>query len=345
VGRTGKITPTAVLEPIRLAGTTVSRATLHNQDFIEKFNICIGATLLIEKSGDVIPKCVGYLPEKRPAHTPVFRIPAVCPVCGSPARREENTADMRCTNLSCPAQLERLLCYFVSRDAMDIKGFGEAYVHDLIEAGYLRDPSDIFALRPHRDALVEAGLIGKEKNTDKLLAVIEDAKKRPPARLLTGLGIPNVGKTGAKELMARFGSLFALADAEEAALVDIPDVGPATAHSIVTYFAEETHRRLLARFRDLGVNTQQEITWEAAAALPLSGKSLVVTGTLPGVTREEAAALIEENGGKVKGSVSAKTDWLLAGAEAGSKLAKAQSLGVPVLDWDGLRKLLGLENE
>ena len=341
VGRTGKITPTAVLEPIRLCGTTVSRAILHNQDFIDKLGICIGSTLVIEKSGEVIPKCVGEVKEKRPPGATTFVMPSVCPVCGSAAVREEDTADLRCKNLGCPAQLARLMMYFVGRDAMDIKGFGAAYIRKLIEAGYIQDSADIFTLYQHRDALIEQGLIGKEKNTDKLLEAIEKAKHNAPAKLLTGLGIPNVGKSAALALMAQLGSLGALAESEEDTLTAIPDIGPTTARCIVDFFSQPKNRQLLDKLSAAGVNMRQEIQTDRTFDLPLSGKTFVITGTLPGVTREEAAAYIEKNGGKVRGSVSAKTSYLLAGDEAGSKLAKARDLQVPVLDWPELLRILG----
>ena len=343
VGRTGKITPTAVLEPIRLCGTTVSRAILHNQDFIDKLGICIGSTLIIEKSGEVIPKCVGEVKEKRPPGATTFVMPSVCPACGRAAIREEDTADLRCTNLSCPAQLERLIMYFVGRDAMDIKGFGAAYIRKLIEMGYIQDSADIFTLYQHRDALIEHGVIGKEKNTDKLLEAIEKAKGNSPARLLTGLGIPNVGKSAAMELMAQLGSLRVLAESGEDTLTAIPDIGPTTARSIVDFFSQQKNRQLLDKLSAAGVNMSQEIQAEEGGLLPFSGKNFVLTGTLPGVTREDAAAYIEKNGGKVRGSVSAKTSYLLAGDEAGGKLAKARDLGVPVLDWPALLQLLGDE--
>jgi DNA ligase (NAD+) len=340
VGRTGKITPTAVLEPIRLCGTTVSRAILHNQDFIDKLGICIGSTLIIEKSGEVIPKCVGEVKEKRPPGATTFLMPSFCPVCGSAAVREEDTADLRCTNLGCPAQLERLILYFVGRDAMDIKGFGAAYVRKLIEAGYIQDSADIFTLYQHRDALIEQGLIGKEKNTDKLLGAIEKAKRNPPAKLLIGLGIPNVGKSAAAELMAQLGSLGVLAESGEEALTAIPDIGPTTAHCIVEYFSQQKNRQLLDKLSAAGVTMSQEIQGGEMGDRPLSGKTFVITGTLPGITREEAAAYIEENGGKVRGSVSAKTSYLLAGDEAGSKLTRARELEVTVLEWPELLRLL-----
>ncbi len=340
VGRTGKITPTAILEPIRLCGTTVARAILHNQDFLNKFHIAIGSTLLIEKSGEVIPKCVGEVEAKRPPGAEPFQIPYLCPACGAPAQREADTADIRCQNLGCPAQLERLIRYFVSRDAMDMKGFGEAYVHDLIDEGYVKDLGDIFTLYQHRDELIAKGLIGKEKNTDKLLSVIEKAKKNPPERLLTGLGISNVGRAAARDLIRHFGSLEAIEAADEDALLTVPDIGPATARSITAYFGEEKNRALLRKLQAAGVNTVGEKREESSGPQPLLGKSFVITGTLPGISREEAAALIEGLGGQVKGSVSSKTSYLLAGEEAGSKLDKAKSLNIPVLDWDALQELI-----
>lgn len=335
VGRTGKITPTAVFEPIRLCGTTVSRCTLHNQDFIDAMGVCLGSTLLIEKSGEVIPKCVGEVREKRPAGATPFQIPMVCPVCGAPAVRDD-TADIKCVDLNCPAQLERLIAHFVARDAMDIKGFGAVYVHDLIAAGYLKDVADIFTLHEHRDALIEQGLIGKAKNTDKLLGVIERAKANPPARLLTGLGISNVGKSAAQVLMDHLGSFDALMAATEEELTAIRDIGPISAHCVVAYFQEERNRRVVEKLRAAGVTMEQPIVAAPAEDLPLSGQTVVITGTLPGMSREEAARLVQENGGKVTGSVSKKTSFLLAGEAAGSKLAKAQQLGIPVLDLEEL---------
>ena len=341
VGRTGRITPTAVFEPIRLCGTTVSRCTLHNQDYITDLNICLGSTLLIEKSGEVIPKCVGEVAEKRPEGATVFQIPMVCPVCGQPAVRED-TADIRCVNLNCPAQLERLVEHFVSRTAMDIKGFGAVYVHDLIQLGYLKDLADIFTLHEHRDALIEQGVIGKEKNTDKLLGVIEKAKANPPARLLTGLGISNVGRSAAQALMDHFGTFDALAAASEEAMTAVADIGPISAKCVFDYFHQDRNLALIEKLKAAGVNMAQEIKAppSADADLPLSGQTVVITGTLPDMSREEAANLITDNGGKVTGSVSKKTSFLLAGEAAGSKLAKAESLGIPVLSLEELMKRL-----
>ena len=335
VGRTGRITPTAIFEPIRLCGTTVSRCTLHNQDYITDLNICLGSTLLIEKSGDVIPKCVGEVAEKRPEGAAVFRIPMVCPVCGQPAVRED-TADIRCVNLNCPAQLERLVEHFVSRTAMDIKGFGAVYVHDLIQLGYLKDLADIFTLYEHRDALIEQGVIGKEKNTDKLLGIIEKAKENPPARLLTGLGISNVGRSAAQALMDHFGTLDALAAATEEDMTAVADIGPVSAKCVYDYFRQERNLNLIKKLKAAGVNMAQETKAPPASDLPLSGQTVVITGTLPDMSREEAAKLIADNGGKVTGSVSKKTSFLLAGEAAGSKLTKAHSLGIPVLSLEEL---------
>lgn len=340
VGRTGKITPTAIFDPIRLCGTTVSRCTLHNQDFITNLDICLGSTLLIEKSGEVIPKCVGVVPEKQPEGGEVFQIPMVCPVCGSPAVRED-TADIKCVNLNCPAQLERLIGHFVGRGAMDIKGFGVVYVHDLIKKGYLTDVADIFTLFRHREELIEEGIIGKEKNTDKLLGAIEKAKGNPPDRLLTGLGIANVGKSAAQALMNHFGTVDALAAASVEDMVAVDDIGPISAQCVYDYFRQPPNQAVLQKLKDAGVNMVQELAAKDTQGLPLDGKTVVITGTLPGMSREEAAQLIQEHGGKVTGSVSKKTSFLLAGENAGSKLEKANTLGIPVLSLEELQEKLG----
>lgn len=339
VGRTGKITPTAIFDPVRLCGTTVSRCTLHNQDFITKLGICLGSTLRIEKSGEVIPKCVGVVPEKQPTDAQVFQIPMVCPVCGEPAVRED-TADIKCVNLNCPAQLERLIGHFVGRNAMDIKGFGVVYVHDLIAEGYLKDVADIFTLAEHREALIQKGIVGKEKNTDKLLAAIEKAKANSPDRLLTGLGISNVGRSAAQVLMRHFGTLDALVQASEEEMMAIDDIGPISAHCVYTYFRQPHNLAVLQKLKAAGVNLVQEVAQAPEGNLPLSGKTVVISGTLPGLSREEAAALIQRYGGKVTGSVSKKTSFLLAGEGAGSKLEKAHALDIPVLSLEEVQAML-----
>ena len=339
VGRTGKITPTAVFDPVRLCGTTVSRSTLHNQDFISSLDIRLGSTLLIEKSGEVIPKCVGVVPDKQPAAARPFQIPMVCPVCGKPAVREA-TADIKCVNLNCPAQLERLIGHFVGRSAMDIKGFGVVYIHDLIEKGYLTDVADIFTLSQHREELIEQGIIGKEKNTDKLLGNIEKAKRNSPDRLLTGLGISNVGKSAAQVLMNHFGSFDALSHAQEEDLMAVDDIGPISAQCVYAYFREAHNQKVLQKLKDAGVNMEQDIVTLPQEDLSLSGQTVVISGTLPDMSREEATQLIQSHGGKVTSSVSKKTAFLLAGDNAGSKLTKAESLGIPVLSLSELQEKL-----
>ena len=256
VGRTGRVTPTAVFDPVRLCGTSVSRATLHNQDYIDELDVGIGDTVVVYKSGEIIPKVQSVVREKRPAGVKRYRIPSVCPVCGAPVVRDEDTADMRCTGASCPAQLERHLIHFVGRDAMDIKGFGEVYIRELIAQGFLHDIADIFTLKEHRDRLIELGIIGREKNTDKLLAAIEAAKQKPPYQLLTGLGIPNVGKAAARSIVQHFGSIEKIGQASEEELEQIEDVGSITAKAVRAYFDNGQNREILRRLQDAGVRME-----------------------------------------------------------------------------------------
>ena len=338
VGRTGRITPTAIFDPIRLCGTSVSRATLHNQDFIDDLDIGIGDTIVVYKSGEIIPKIKAVVKEKRPEGTVKFRIPDRCPVCGAPAVREKETADIKCTGISCPAQKERHIINFVGRDAMDIKGFGENYIVELVRQGYLENVADIFTLKNYREELIEKGLIGKEKNTDKLLAAIEESKKKEPQHLLAGLGIPNVGKATARELMQHFGSMEKLEKATVEELEEVPDIGQISACSIYDFFADEENRKLLEKMAAEGVRMEATVQAEGGV---LSGKTLVVTGTLPTMGRKEATDKILQYGGKAAGSVSKKTDYVLAGENAGSKLAKAQQLGVPVITEEEFLEMIG----
>lgn len=340
VGRTGRITPTAVFDPVRLCGTTVERATLHNQDFIDALDVRIGDTVFVYKSGEIIPKIRAVVKEKRPEGTVPFEIGDKCPVCGSPAVREEETADIKCQNPNCPAQLENRLIHFVSRTAMDIKGFGEANIRTLIENGYLHTIADLYHLAEHRDELVEQGLIGKEKNTDKLLQAVEGSKSNDPYRLLTGLGISGIGAAAARSLMRHFGSIDALAAAKEEEILTVPDMGEISARAIVRYFRDETARAILADLRKSGVNFVGEKAAPVAEEGPLKGKTFVITGTLPTLSRTDCANLIEQNGGRVTGSVSKKTDYLVAGEKAGSKLTKAETLGIPVIGEDDLKQLI-----
>ncbi len=343
VGRTGRITPTAVFEPVRLCGTSVSRATLHNQDFIDDLDVGIGDTIVVYKSGEIIPKVKEVRKEKRTEGWKRFAIPDVCPVCGAKTEREKDTADIKCTSPNCPAQLERHIINFVGRDAMDIKGFGTVYIEELVRLGYIKDIADIFELKDHREELIEQGIIGKEKNTDKLLETIEKAKENDAYMLLTGFGIPNVGKAAAKTIMKCFSSILDLEDADRDALMEVDDVGEVSADCIFRFFHDEKNKEMIARLKSLGVNMEAEETETIDSAV--SGKIVVITGTLPTLGRKEAAELVEKYGGKVSGSVSKKTDYVVAGESAGSKLTKAQELGITVLTEAELFVLLGISAE
>lgn len=343
VGRTGRITPTAVFEPVRLCGTSVSRATLHNQDFIDDLDVGIGDTIVVYKSGEIIPKVKEVRKEKRPDGWKRFAIPDVCPVCGAKTEREKDTADIKCTSPNCPAQLERHIINFVGRDAMDIKGFGTVYIEELVRLGYIKDIADIFELKDHREELIKQGIIGKEKNTDKLLDTIEKAKENDAYMLLTGFGIPNVGKAAAKTIMKRFSSILDLENADRDALMEVDDVGEVSADCIFRFFHDEKNKEMIARLKSLGVNMKAEETETIDSAV--SGKTVVITGTLPTLGRKEAAELVEKYGGKVSGSVSKKTDYVVAGESAGSKLTKAQELGITVLTEEELFVLLGISAE
>ena len=339
VGRTGRITPTAVFEPVQLCGTKVERATLHNQDFIDGLDIRIGDTIKVFKSGEIIPKVRSVCHEKRPVGTVPFLIGDTCPVCGHKAVREVDTADIKCTNPSCPAQLENHIINFVSRDAMDIKGMGEQNIHALIEEEYIHDIADIFNLAVHRDELIAKGVIGKEKNTDKLLAAIEKAKENEPQRLVTGLGIAGIGKAAARELMLHYGSIDALAEADVESIQQVRDIGSIGSQAIYEYFRDDVNGDILRRLKEYGVNMELQDTGIVDDVL--AGKTVVVTGTLPTLSRNDAKNLIEAHGGKAAGSVSKKTDYVLAGEAAGSKLVKAQELGITIIDEAEFLQLIG----
>lgn len=340
VGRTGKLTFTGVFhdpetgKPARLCGTSVSRATLHNQDYINEMHIGIGGTYLLFKSGEIIPKLNGCVREPKK----IFQAPADCPVCGEPLVREEDTADIRCVNPACPAQLSRTIAYFASIHCMNIMGLGETIVDSLISEGYLKNYADIYKLKDTRDELVEKGIIGKEKNTDKVLAAIEASKQNDPVRLLTGLGIRNVGRATAKELMNHFTSLNHLAQASAEELVQIPDIGQTTAECICAFFQNHVNQEILQELAEEQVNLKMPV--KESASDRLAGLTIVVTGTMPTYGRKEIQDLIESNGGKCTGSVSKKTNYVLAGEDAGSKLTKAQQLGVPVISEEQLLELI-----
>ena len=338
VGRTGRVNPTAIFEPIRLCGTTVSRATLHNQDFIDDLDIGIGDTIVVYKSGEIIPKVKNVVHSKRPEGVTTYKIPNKCPVCGGEVSRDADTADMKCTNPSCPAQLVRHIINFVSRDAMDIKGFGDVYVEDLVKLGYIKDIADVFALKSHRDELIEKGIIGKEKNTDKLLNMIEDAKSNDAYRLFTGFGIPNVGKAAAKALLGQFKDIEKIMTLTKEELIEVNDIGEVSAKSIYDYLHDPVNIDIINRLKAAGVNMVE--AEKEGATEKLSGLTFVITGTLPNMGRKECQELIELNGGKCSGSVSKKTNYLVAGEAAGSKLDKANALGVAVISEEQLLEMV-----
>lgn len=331
VGRTGRLTFTGVFhdketgKPARLCGTNVTRATLHNQDYINDMHIGIGGAYKLFKSGEIIPKLNGCVEEP----DKVFTAPTHCPVCGSKLEREGDTADIRCFNPLCPAQLTRTLSYFCSLDAMNIIGLGESIIDALVKNGYVHTFADIYKLENVRDELIEKGIIGKEKGTDNVLKAIQASKQNDAVQLLTGLGIRNVGKNTAKAIMKHFDSIQSLQEAGFDDLVAIDDIGATTAGCIIEYFADSFNRQAIDEMQELGVN--MTVSRDEEAGDKLSGLTIVVTGTLPTLGRKEATELIERNGGKCTGSVSKKTDYLLAGEAAGSKLTKAQSLGIPVI--------------
>ncbi len=338
VGRTGRITPTATFDPIRLCGTTVERATLHNQDFIDDLDVRVGDTVVVYKSGEIIPKIKAVVKEKRPEGTEPFKIGDRCPVCGAKAEREADSADVKCINQACPAQVESHILNFVSRDAMDIKGLGEKNIAALIEKGFLHTIVDIFRLKEHREELIAQGVVGKEKNTDKLLSAIEEAKKNEPQRLLTGLGIPGIGKAAAAALMQHFKTLEALENASDEAILAVRDMGETSVAAIRSYFQNEGNAKICRELQQLGVATA--VQERAAQGDELADMSFVVTGTLRHFGRREITELIEQHGGRVTSSVSKKTDCLVAGENAGSKLQKAEQLGVRILTEEELLQLI-----
>ena len=334
VGRTGVLTPKAVVEPVRLAGTTVQSATLHNQDFIAEKDIRIGDTVLVQKAGEIIPEIVEVLKDKRPEGTVPYVLPDRCPVCGAAVERDEDGAHVRCTGAECPAQLLRNLTHFASRDAMDIEGLGPAVVEALVGAGMVKTPADLYHLDVQAVAALER--LGK-KSAENLLAAIETSKDNDLSRLLFAFGIRQVGQKAAKVLAARFGSMDALAAATEEELTAVPDIGGITARSLTEWLHSPQSEHLIAALREAGVNM---LSREEPVGDALAGKTFVLTGTLEGFTRDEAGARIEALGGKVSGSVSKKTSYVVAGEAAGSKLKKAQDLGVTVLTEEEFIKLL-----
>ena len=337
VGRTGILAPAAVLEPVEIGGVVVRNATLHNYDEIARKDIRIGDMVIVKRAGDVIPYIVGPVAERRDGSERVVEPPTHCPICGEPALRVPGEVAIYCDNPSCPEQLVRRVEYFVSRGAMDIDGFGSKTGALLAEVGLVKDLADIYYL--NRDELL--ALEGfKDKKVDNLLSGLETSKNQSPGRFLTALGIRFVGSVVAGLLINEFGSIDALAEADQARLEEVEGIGPGTAVSVTTWFADERHRALLEKFRAAGLQFAAEKPAVGTGSGKLEGLTFVITGTLPTLSRDEAKALIEAHGGKVTGSVSKNTHFLLAGEKAGSKLSKAESLGVAIIDEARLNEML-----
>jgi DNA ligase (NAD+) len=325
---------------VQLAGVTVSNATLHNMDEVERKDVHLGDTVVVRRAGDVIPEIVRVLPERRPKGARRPRLPARCPICHSEVIRVEGEAAARCSGgFSCPAQRKEALRHFASRRALDIEGLGDKLIDQLVGQDLLRTPSDIFTLTAGK--LVELERMG-EKSAANLVAAIEHSKRTSLPRLLHGLGIAGVGESTARALAEHFGSLAALEQAAVEQILEVPDIGPVIAASVHGFFADARHRSELKRLRALGLNWPEGPPAASAqkSALPLSGLTVVLTGTLPGLSREQAAERLTALGAKVSGSVSKKTSYVVAGAEPGSKLKRAEQLGIEVLDERGLEKLL-----
>lgn len=334
VGRTGVLTPKAVVRPVRLAGTTVTNATLHNQDFISQRDVRIGDTVLIRKAGEIIPEILEVDLSKRPVDAVPYHLPERCPACGARVEQDEDGAFLRCTGAECPAQLSRNIAHFVSRDAMDIDGLGSAIVDGLIEKGLIHSPADIYYL-----TLEDIKSLWKSGSTaaKKLLAAIENSKQQDVSRLIYALGIRQVGAKTGKVLASSFGSLDALMDASVEALTEVPDVGGVTAENIYAWFRQEQSVHMIARLRQAGVNFESKRVITDAR---FAGKTFVLTGALSKFTREEATEKIELLGGKASGSVSKKTSFVVVGENAGSKERKARELGIPILTEDEFLEML-----
>jgi DNA ligase (NAD+) len=337
VGRIGTLTPLAELTPVKLAGTVVKRASLHNEDILRQKDVRIGDHVVIQKAGDIIPEVVEVVRNKRTGNELPFEMPSACPACGSEVSRLPGEVALRCFNFACPAQILERVTHFASRGAMDIDGFGPAAASQLLEAGLIKDAADIYTLKDKKEELLALERKA-DKSVDNLLGAIEKSKTQPLWRLIYGLGIRFVGARTAKLLADRFGSLDEIMSVDQAQLEAVPEVGPKIAESVVDFFSLESTQGLMDRLRRAGVAFTQEKS--DTSAKPLSDKTFVLTGTLPNYSREEAARMIEEAGGRVSGSVSKNTDYVVAGDKAGSKLEKAVKLGVTVLDEESFIEML-----
>lgn len=337
VGRTGVLTPNAEFDPVTVSGSVIARATLHNEDYIKMKDIRIGDTVLVQKAGDIIPEVVRVITEERNGSEVPYVMPHSCPVCGAPVHREEGEAALRCTDALCPAQLARSIEHFVSRDAMDIEGLGPSIVDKFLENGLIKSSADLYYIKAEDIASLDK--MG-QKSAENLIASLEKSKSNDMSRLLFGLGIRHIGLGAAKKISQAVGSVDALFGITAEELCTIDDVGTIMAESLVDYFGRESTRELIDALKGAGVN-MLSLTSNEKTGSALDGLTFVITGTLPTMGRKEATELIEANGGKVTGSVSKKTDYLLAGEEAGSKLDKAISLGIKVISEEELYQLLG----
>ena len=335
VGRTGVLTPTAIFAPITLAGTTVSRATLHNEEFITEKGIRIGDTVILRKAGEIIPEVVAVVSHKE--GTEPYTLPRICPSCGSPVSFENGEAALRCTNTECPAQLMRHMIHFVSRDAMDIDGLGERVLHFLAENGLIHSPFDLYRLT-REDILKLEGK--KDKSADNLISSIEKSRSNDLYRLIFGLGIRHIGQKAAKLLSDKFRTLDNIASAAADDILSIEGYGDIMAQSVVSYFSSPSTIEMIKEIKELGINTVNLTEKAEIKENPFAGKTVVITGTLSGYKRSEASEIIEKMGGKVSGSVSKKTNFVLAGEEAGSKLTKAQQLGIEIIDEDRFNSII-----
>jgi len=338
VGRTGALTPNAVLEPVRLAGTTVSRATLHNEDFIAERDIRVGDMVWVRKAGEIIPEVLGVDKSQRPEGSVPFSMPRECPVCGAPALREDNEAVTRCSGIECPARLYRSIIHFASRDAMNIEGLGPALIEKRLDKGLIHGSADLYRLHEIRDQLIALERMG-EKSVDNLLASIERSKSNDLSRLIFGLGIRHIGLRAAQLAAEAFGSMDRLLEASVEEIRSIEEYGEVMAQSLAQALSLDQTRHTLALLMQAGVNMKAQV--KAAKGDVFKGKTFVLTGTLPTYTRSQASEIIESLGGKVSGSVSKKTDFVLAGSDAGSKLEKAQQLGITVIDEDAFKAMCG----
>ncbi|MEZ6052284.1 MAG: NAD-dependent DNA ligase LigA [Planctomycetaceae bacterium] len=342
VGKTGTLTPVAHLAPVEIAGTTVSRASLHNRDELERLGVMIGDWVVVEKAGKIIPHVVRVEEHRRNGDEKAYRFPSKCPECGSEVAQDEGGVYIRCLNPACPAQLRESLRFFASRSAMDIEGLGIKLIEQLVAAGLLTSFADIFRLKDREEELLSLERVG-QKSVDNLLAAIEQSKSQPLWRLLTALNIRHVGSSNARVLADRFGTIDLIRQQTVESLAEVDEIGPVIAESVHSYFHSDFGLRIIEELRDCGLNFGEPVplSEDETDERPLAGKTFVVTGALSRFTRDEIKEFIHQHGGKASGSVSKKTDYLVAGEKAGSKLEKAEQLGIPILTEDGLVELAG----